>query len=141
EGAGDAIWDAKRQLMWMGHGQRSDFAVREDLRRVFNVDTLSLELVSPSFYHLDTCLCVLPRGELLWYPPAFSGESQRLLRAVVGADAIEASDEDAARFAVNAVGIGDDIVLCHASPQLRRDLAERGYRTQVVALDAFNRSG
>ncbi len=141
EGTGDAIWDATRQLMWMGHGQRSDLAARDAVRRVFGVDTLSLELVSPSFYHLDTCLCVLPRGELLWYPPAFSDESQRLLRAVVGGDSIEASDEDATRFAVNAVGIGDEIVLCHASPQLRDDLAGCGYRTRVVALDAFNRSG
>lgn len=141
EGAGDAIWDAQRQLMWMGHGQRSDLAARDAVRRVFGVDTLSLELVSPSFYHLDTCLCVLPRGEVLWYPAAFSDESQRLLRAVVGGDSIEASDEDATRFAVNAVGIGDEIVLCHASPRLRRDLAGRGYRVRVVALDAFNRSG
>lgn len=141
EGAGDAIWDAKRRVMWLGHGQRSDFAARDAVRRVFGIDTLSLELVSPSFYHLDTCLCVLPRGEVLWYPPAFSDESRQLLRAIVGSEAIEASDEDAARFAVNAVGIGDEIVLCHASPRLRDDLAARGYRTRIVALDPFNRSG
>ncbi|MCD6679448.1 MAG: arginine deiminase-related protein [Burkholderiaceae bacterium] len=141
EGAGDALWDAKRELMWMGHGQRSDFAARDAVRRVFGVDTLSLELVSPSFYHLDTCLCVLSRGEILWYPPAFSEESQRLLRAIAGADAIEVDDEDAARFAVNVVCIGDNVLLCHASQPLRDALAERGYRVQVIALDAFNRSG
>jgi N-dimethylarginine dimethylaminohydrolase len=97
--------------------------------------------VSPSFYHLDTCLCVLSRGEILWYPPAFSEASQRLLRSVVGGDAIEVDDEDAARFAVNAVCIGDEVLLCHASPQLREALEARGYRVRVIALDAFNRSG
>jgi len=141
EGAGDALWDAKRQLMWMGYGQRSDFAARDAVRRVFGVDTLSLELVSPSFYHLDTCLCVIERGEILWYPPAFSEASQRLLLAIAGGDAIEVDDEDAARFAVNAVCIGDEVLLCHASQPLRDSLAERGYRVQVIALDAFNRSG
>ncbi len=141
EGAGDAIWDTTRQVMWMGYGQRSDFAARDAVRRVFGVDTLSLELVSPSFYHLDTCLCVLSRGEILWYPPAFAEASQRLLRSVVGGDAIEVDDEDAARFAVNAVCIGDEVLLCHASPQLREALEARGYRVRVIALDAFNRSG
>ncbi|HEY0879554.1 MAG TPA: aminotransferase class III-fold pyridoxal phosphate-dependent enzyme, partial [Zeimonas sp.] len=141
EGAGDAIWDAKRRVMWMGHGQRSDFAARDAVRRVFGVDTLSLELVSPSFYHLDTCLCVLSRGEILWYPPAFAEASQRLLRAVAGSDAIEVDDEDAARFAVNAVCLGDDVLLCHASQRLRGALAGRGYRAQVIALEPFNRSG
>jgi len=141
EGAGDAIWDAKRQVMWMGHGQRSDLAARDSVRRVFGVETLSLELVSPSFYHLDTCLCVLSRGEVLWYPPAFSEASQRLLRAIAGGDAIEVDDEDAACFAVNAVCIGDEVLSCHASPELRKALAARGYRVRVIALDAFNRSG
>ncbi len=141
EGAGDAIWDAKRQVMWMGYGQRSDFDARSAVRRVFDVDTLSLELVSPSFYHLDTCLCVLSHGEILWYPPAFAESSQRLLRGIAGESAIEASEEDALRFALNAVCIGDEVLLCHASEPLQASLAERGYRVQVVPLDAFNRSG
>lgn len=141
EGAGDAIWDAGRELVWMGYGQRSDFAARDAVRRVFGVDTLSLELVSPSFYHLDTCLCVLSHGEVLWYPPAFSEASQRLLRGIIGSDAIEAGDEDATRFAVNAVCVGDELLLCHASPTLRAALAERGYRVSIVPVDAFNRSG
>ncbi|HLT26124.1 MAG TPA: ornithine--oxo-acid transaminase [Zeimonas sp.] len=141
EGAGDALWDAKRQVMWMGYGQRSDREAREAVRRVFGVETLSLELASPSFYHLDTCLCVLSHGEILWYPPAFPEASQRLVRAIAGPDAIEASDEDATRFAVNAVCLGDELLACHASPRLRDTLAERCYRVRVVPLEPFNRSG
>lgn len=141
EGAGDAIWDSARRLMWMGHGQRSSLEARDTVRTVFGVDTVSLELATPRFYHLDTCLCVLPAGEIVWYPEAFTAESQALLRGLVGDQLIEAGEEDASRFAINSVSIGRDVVLCQASAQLRRQLEERGYRVTIAPLDAFNRSG
>lgn len=141
EGAGDAIWDPSRRLMWMGYGQRSSLEARDTVRDVFGIDTVSLELATPRFYHLDTCLCVLPGGEIVWYPDAFAAGSQELLRGLVGEQLIEAGEEDASRFAINAVSIGRDVIMCHGSAQLRRELEERGYRVTIAPLDAFNRSG
>ncbi|MCL4184779.1 MAG: amidinotransferase [Burkholderiaceae bacterium] len=141
EGAGDAIWDRHRGLFWMGHGQRSSFAARDTLRRVYGVDTVSLELASPRFYHLDTCLCLLSGGEILWYPPAFASSAQALLRALAGDALIEAGEEDASRFGVNAVSIGRDLVMGHCSPELRQRLEQRGYRIVTVPLESFGRAG
>ncbi len=141
EGAGDAIRDSTRDVFWMGYGPRSDLAARDTIRRVFGADTVSLELATPRYYHLDTCLCVLSGGEIVWYPPAFTEASRALLRTLAADALIEVDEADAARFAVNAVSIGRDVVLCHASPVLRERLEARGYRVHVVALDAFNRSG
>ena len=47
EGAGDAIFDPDRRIMWMGHGQRSCRAARETVEAVFGIPTISLELVDP----------------------------------------------------------------------------------------------
>jgi ornithine aminotransferase len=142
EGAGDAIWDRTRGLLWTGYGQRSSREMQRVLASTFGVPTAALELVDPRFYHLDTCFCVLPRGDIVWYKPALSPASQALVEELAGRDKlIEASEQDAHRLAVNSVSVGNDVVLCHASDALQAKLRERGYKPHVVGLDSFNRSG
>lgn len=141
EGAGDAIYDAGRRLVWMGFGQRSSRAAHHTIEQVFGIRTLSLELVDPRYYHLDTCFCLLSGGEVIYYPGAFSEAGRAQLRAVVGARLIDAGAEDAEHLGVNSVCIDRDVVMCHCSPALRAQLTARGYRVHVVPLGAFNRSG
>jgi ornithine aminotransferase len=142
EGGGDAIWDRARGLLWTGHGQRSSRGMDRVLGATYGVPAVALELVDPRFYHLDTCFCVLPRGEIVWFKPALSTASQALVAELAGRDKlIEAELEDAFHLAVNSVALGNDVVLCHASESLRAALRERGYAPHVVGLDSFNRSG
>ena len=142
EGAGDAIWDATRSLLWTGWGQRSSRQMTPFLAETFGVPAVDLELIDPRFYHLDTCFCVLSRGDVLVHRAAFAPNSFALIEELVGRDRlIIAGDEDANHLAVNSVCLGDDVVLCHATPALRAQLGERGYDVHVVPLDSFNRSG
>ncbi|HEX4583940.1 MAG TPA: ornithine--oxo-acid transaminase [Burkholderiaceae bacterium] len=142
EGAGDAIWDATRKLMWTGWGQRSSRPMAGVIARMFSVPTVALELVDPRFYHLDTCLCVLSGGEVVYYPAAFSTQAIETIRDLVDRDLlIEASAADAEHLAVNSVCLGDQVVMCYASDALRNTLTARGYEVHVVPLESFNRSG
>nr|MDP2192529.1 arginine deiminase-related protein [Rhodoferax sp.] len=141
EGAGDAIFDAGRGIMWMGYGQRSSLEARDTVARVFGIPTLSLALSDPRFYHLDTCFCLLSGGEVLYYPPAFSEAGRAQIRAVVGDQLIEAGNDDALHLGVNSVCIGRDVVMCHCSAPTRQVLVALGYRVHVVPLGSFNRSG
>jgi N-dimethylarginine dimethylaminohydrolase len=142
EGAGDCIWDASRQVFWAGFGPRSSFEAIAALKDYFGAPIIPLELVSGKFYHLDTCFVPLSGGEILYYPPAFSKISLSALRDRVPTSAlIEASDEDAERFAVNAVNIGREIVLAEPARRLVDVLKERGYRTTPVHLRPFIMSG
>jgi N-dimethylarginine dimethylaminohydrolase len=142
EGAGDCIWDETRQLFWAGYGQRSakaSLAVTEDF---FAVPMVPLELVSPRFYHLDTCFLVLSGGEILYYPPAFSEEGRATIERIAGKDnVLEASDADAAAFSVNAVNFGREIVMARPPQALVERLQSRGYRVTSVGLDPFILSG
>jgi len=142
EGAGDCLWDAARGRFWAGYGQRSTRQAAAEISAFFGRETTPLELVSPRFYHLDVCFCPLSGGEIFYYPAAFSAESLAAIRDVVPPeDLIEATDEDAARFNVNAVNIGDRLVMAKASSDLVARLAERGYRVSEVDLLPFIMSG
>lgn len=141
EGAGDAIYDATRRMMWMGYGQRSCRSAHHTIEQVFGIRTLSLELVDPRYYHLDTCFCLLSGGEVVYHPAAFSDQGREQLRAMLGNQLIEAPVEDAEHLGVNSVCIGRDVVMCYCSPALREQLERRGYRVHVVPLGSFNRSG
>ncbi len=142
EGAGDAIWDDGRQLFWAGYGQRTQRASLAITEAFFAVPLVPLELVSPRFYHLDTCFLSLSGGEVLYYPPAFSDEGRASIEAVAGRDnVILAHDEDAAGFCVNAVNIGRHIVMARPPQRLRDELTERGYTVTSVDLDPFILSG
>ncbi len=141
EGAGDALWDENRRMFWLGYGQRSSIHARDTIRSVFGTETVSLRLVDPRFYHLDTCLCVLSGGEIIYFPPAFDDQSLKIIRALGGARLIEAGELDATHLGVNSVCLGRDMVMGYCSAELRAQLERRGYRVTLVELGSFNRSG
>jgi N-dimethylarginine dimethylaminohydrolase len=142
EGAGDAIWDTDRGYFWCGYGQRSSREAIATIARVFGQDTVALELATPRFYHLDTCFCPLSGGNVLYYPQAFTAASLAEIRArIPAAQRIEATDEDAAAFCVNAVNLGSTIIMARAPAPLKRKLEARGYRVVEVDLSPFILSG
>jgi N-dimethylarginine dimethylaminohydrolase len=142
EGAGDAIWDARRGQFWTGFGQRSDRTASDAIADFFGRPVVPLELASPRFYHLDTCFCPLSGGEVLYYPPAFTPAALAEIRTRVPADQlVEASDADAAGLCVNAVSIGDTVIMARPPARLRRALEGRGYRVAAVDLSPFILAG
>ena len=142
EGAGDAIWDTTRQLFWTGFGPRSDEAASREIARFFGREAVPLELVTPRFYHLDTCFCPLSGGEVLVFPPAFTDAALGRIHEHVTPDQfIEAAPDEAAAFCVNAVSLGRTIVMAKAPPRMRSILGERGYRVADIDLSPFILSG
>jgi N-dimethylarginine dimethylaminohydrolase len=142
EGAGDCVWDAARQLFWMGHGPRSALGARDAVGEIFGVDVVALELADPRFYHMDTALAALPGGEVMYVPCAFTAAGRAAIDERVPPELrLELGAEDAGRLAANTVYIGDTLVMSAASRRLRAELAERGYRVAATSLAAFQRSG
>jgi arginine dihydrolase len=142
EGAGDCVFDQTRQLFWLGYGQRSDAACRPAIEETFGVDVVPLALADPRFYHMDTALCPLTGGEILYVPEAFTAAGRAGIHdRVAPADRIAITIEDACRLAANAVCLGDVVILSRCSERLRGELSERGYRVLTTPLDAFLRSG
>jgi N-dimethylarginine dimethylaminohydrolase len=142
EGAGDCIWDADRRLFWAGYGPRSSRRSIAIIEKTFGQQVVALELASDRYYHLDTCFCPLAGGKVLYYPAAFTPAALAEIRArVPEAQRIEASDEEAEAFCVNAVNLDARIVMAKAPPSLKAKLQARGYSVTEVDLAPFILSG
>ena len=142
EGAGDCLWDAHRQLFWMGCGFRTGVEAREVVAEQFGVPCVALALADPAFYHLDTCFSPLPCGAVMYHPAAFTTEGLAQIHARVAPEQrIAIAPEDAASFAANAVTFGRTILLSSCSETLRDRLEKRGYKVVEAPLTVFQRSG
>jgi ornithine--oxo-acid transaminase len=142
EGEGDALFSADGSLLWAGHGTRTLEASHSALQKLWDVEVVSLRLIDPRFYHLDTCFAPLEDGSLLYYPPAFDEESLRKIEAVYPAEKrIAVREEDAVVFACNAVNLGKTIVLNYVSSELEQELRSRGFEVIQVGLDEFLKAG
>jgi ornithine--oxo-acid transaminase len=142
EGEGDALFSADGTRLWAGHGTRTLEASHEALQPLWDVEVVSLRLIDPRFYHLDTCFAPLEDGSLLYYPAAFDEASLRKIEAVYAAEKrITVCEDDALAFACNAVNLGKTIVLNCISSELEKELHGRGFEVVQVRLDEFLKAG
>jgi N-dimethylarginine dimethylaminohydrolase len=142
EGAGDALFDRRLPLLWMGHGHRTDVAAATVIADMLEVEVEPLELVNSRFYHLDTCFCPLDGGALLYYPAAFDQASQERIATLVPPELrIAVGHDDAEDFACNAVNIGRDIILNQASASLVKALGTHGFTVHQTPLAEFMKAG
>ncbi len=89
---------------------------------------ISLRLIDPRFYHLDTCFCPLEDGYLLYFPKAFDEYSNRLIKLTIPNEKLIAiEEEDATNFACNAVNIGKIVILNNCSLGLQDRLTKMGF--------------
>jgi len=138
EGAGDALYCGK--ALFAGYRIRSDVRGHQYLATLLHCQVLPLELVNPSFYHLDTCFCPLAPGEALWYPEAFDSYGKKVIPTHVPR-LLAASEEEAKRFGCNAVVVGRTVVMNAGCEKLANQLHGWGYKTIGVELDEFIKAG
>jgi N-dimethylarginine dimethylaminohydrolase len=142
EGEGDflVVGDGESGVVLAGHGFRTDPGAHGEVQEVFGLPVISLRLVDPRYYHLDTALAVLDERNVAYFPGAFSEGSREVLRRLFP-DAVLASAEDAAVLGLNAVSDGRHVVLPAAATGLVEELRVRGYEPIGVDLSELLRAG
>ncbi|ALE76830.1 amidinotransferase (plasmid) [Pseudonocardia sp. EC080625-04] len=138
EGEGDFLCAGDEILA--GTGFRSDPRAHDEVREFFGRTVVSLELVDPYLYHLDTALAVLSDDDVMYYPAAFSDESQKVLQDRFP-HAIHADLSDVNVFGLNAVSDGQNVVLPAEAVGLRDQLRDRGYTPVGVELAELLKAG
>jgi N-dimethylarginine dimethylaminohydrolase len=138
EGEGDFL--VVGQTVLAGTGFRTDPGAHAEAQEVLGVPVVSLQLVDPRFYHLDTALAALDDETVAYYPGAFSDGSREVLEAMYP-DAVLSSLEDAMCLGLNAVSDGRNVVLASAATALAAQLRERGFTPVGVDLSELLKAG
>lgn len=144
EGEGDFL--TLGTMVLAGSGFRTSIAAHIEAAEAIDRPVVSLELVDPRFYHLDTCLAVLDDGngstpaDIAYYPAAFSRHSQRTLRDLFP-NAVICNEADALVLGLNAVSDGYNVVLPAAAAGFGEQLRARGYNPVPVNLGELLKAG
>nr|WP_240355790.1 dimethylargininase [Mycobacterium bourgelatii] len=138
EGQGDLLLIGETVLA--GYGFRTDPRAHGEIAALLGLPVVSLELVDPRFYHLDTALAVLDDRTIAYYPPAFSEAAQATLSQLFP-DAIAVSSVDAYAFGLNAVSDGLNVVLPAAATGFAAQLRAAGFEPVGVDLSELLKGG
>ncbi|MCU1558692.1 MAG: N-dimethylarginine dimethylaminohydrolase [Microbacteriaceae bacterium] len=137
EGEGDFLLVG--DVILAGTGFRTATNSHEELARIYGREVVTLELVNPSFYHLDTAIALLDpqpgfeNPNIAYLPSAFSEASLAILRERFP-DALLVNEEDAAVLGLNSFSDGYNIVIASRATDFGRQLRERGYNPIGVDL-------
>jgi len=140
EGEGDFTYLPGSGLILAGYGFRTDPSAHAEAQEVLGRPTVSLRLVDPRFYHLDTALAPLDDQRIAYYPGAFSTSSRRVLEQLFP-DALVASEKDALAFGLNLVSDGRNVLLSAEASGMADRLAAAGYRPVPVELSELKKGG
>jgi N-dimethylarginine dimethylaminohydrolase len=140
EGAGDAlIW---KDRVFAGYRTRTDIAAHSLITAETGLPVLSLELVDDRFYHIDTCLCPLSDGTLMYVPDAFDAYGNAVIEANVPAPLrLPVSLAEATRFACNAVNVDKTVFLNAGNTHVVQQLTQRGFTVIELDMGEFLKSG
>lgn len=149
EGEGDFLLAGEYLLA--GTGFRTAHAAHLEAQELFGRPVISLQLVDPRFYHLDTAIAVLSGSlgpaagdqipaNIAYLPEAFSPGSQAVLRQLFP-NAVIANIADAEVLGLNAVSDGHNVVLPEQATNLMRALEEAGYRPVPVDVSELRLAG
>jgi len=137
EGEGDFLLVG--DVILAGTGFRSASDSHGELGRIYNRSVITLNLVNPSFYHLDTAIAVLDcgtadgGGEIAYLPSAFDEASLAVLRERFPT-AIIVSETDAAILGLNSYSDGYNVVIASRAVGFEQQLRERGFNPIGVDL-------
>lgn len=138
EGQGDLL--PVGEMVLAGTGFRTDPRAHVEIAEIFERRVISLELIDPRFYHLDTALTVLDDTTIAYYPPAFTYVSRAHLETLFP-DAIVVDSADAYAFGLNAVSDGRHVVHPAAAVGFARQLADAGFEPIGIDLSELLKGG
>jgi N-dimethylarginine dimethylaminohydrolase len=125
EGEGDFVYLDDATIL-AGYGFRTELDAHSEVAHWCDSEIISLRLVDPRFYHLDTALMTLGSQNIAWYPGAFDADSQAILRGRFP-ESVIANHEDAVGFGLNGFCDGENVVMSDDAPHLSQALRRAGF--------------
>jgi N-dimethylarginine dimethylaminohydrolase len=142
EGTGDAVWHPGKNLIWGGHGFRTDATSWAEVADITGARVVPLELVHEHMYHLDVALMPIDEQTAFSYRGAFDDESWARLTAGFPR-LIEVLREEAQEgFALNGhCPDGKTLLLPAGNPETKRLAESLGLTVIELPTREFQKSG
>lgn len=142
EGMGDAIWHPGRYLLWGAYGYRTDKEVYRRFAIKLGFPVLSLQLLDPDFYHLDTCLTPLDEDTAMFVPTAFDKEGIEQLETQFHRLIDVPEDEARSLLACNAhCPDAQHVIIQSGCEETSKRIEKAGYEVVEVDTSEFLKSG
>ena len=149
EGTGDCIWQPSRDVLFCGHGYRTNMHGLKYFKECIKNESftvIDLELCDPRFYHLDTCFMPVNQETVLIYHRAFTSDA--FIKITKHFKNVELIDEkEALNFALNGHIIRtlprrkDVCIIQKGNTQTEKILRREKIRVINCDLGEFNKSG
>ena len=142
EGMGDVIWHPSRRLIYAGYGYRTHKSALQRLANCVQHPVIGLELIDPSFYHLDTALSPLDEHTALYVKEAFTEDGVALLKKCFP-QLIRVPVEEAAQgFVTNGHCPDQKHFIVHKGNHFtKKELEKRNFTVIEVDTSEFMKSG
>jgi len=139
EGEGDAVY--YKDIILLGYGFRTDILSHPPAGKILDRGYISLELINPHFYHLDTCLQYIEELNLIiYYPEAFHPKGVEHIERLPS-DILRISTEDAFYFVCNSICIDKNLLLYKCTGTLTNKFKEYGLNIITLDTSEFMKSG
>ena len=138
EGEGDALFLGND--LYTGFHFRSDLEAHDAVAGILRVEYEGLELKDKRFYHLDTCFAPLNDKSALIFPEAFAPYARLTLLEMVP-DPVSVPENEALRFACNAVIAGSHAALPLGCPVTAQAVRDRGLAVTELDFSEFIKAG
>ena len=149
EGAGDALFRDSSQSkypnmdneLYCAYGFRSELEYYQEndfvISAYLKCQRLKIvKLKDPYFYHLDTCFCPLKDDFALIWPGAFYD-----LNTFDKFELLKVPEEDAKKFACNAVCLGNNVIIPSGCENTKKLLTGAGFEVYDTDMSEYIKSG
>jgi len=143
EGHGDLLWHPDWSRVYAGYGFRSSQGGIEKFSRAMSglgIPVVSISLIDPYCYHLDTCFCPLNQEAVLVYPGAYAPKSLATLRGF-WKRVHELTAEEAYKFMGNGIVANGSYLTPYLTLHLENILAQEHLTPVIVDTSEFEKSG
>ena len=127
-------------MLLAGYGFRSTRSAHRAIARLLQNQVLSLEIINPRFYHLDTSFCPLDDRRALVTPAAWSRRSCKLVERLVP-EPVVLELEEAMTFCANSLVVGKTVIMPACPPRVGRILERGGLTICVTPVSEFLKAG
>ncbi|MCL2893931.1 dimethylarginine dimethylaminohydrolase family protein [Brenneria tiliae] len=141
EGLGDVIyWD---DSIIFGYGPRSDKEAVKAIRATYPELKVrgELHIQDKTFFHVALAFSFIDEDTIIYYPEAFTAESQRFIEANFEKRIAISAHDAKELFVCNNIPVGKDVLIHDCSSEVERQLNAFGFNVVKCNMSEFFKSG